>query len=134
MLPSREPDRPYAHRVASSDARVRVVVADDHPFFRDGVTRGLAQSGRIEVVAEVGDGRAALEVIRRAAPDVALVDYEMPDIDGLGVVRAVSATGCAPGCSCCPRTPTARSSSRPCRKEPQATWPRTPAGRRSSKR
>jgi two-component system, NarL family, nitrate/nitrite response regulator NarL len=68
--------------------RVRVVVADDHPFFRDGVTRGLQQSGRIDVVAEVGDGRAALEAIRRDRPDVALVDYEMPDVDGLGVVRA----------------------------------------------
>ena len=73
----------------SSDAPVRVVVVDDHPFYRDGVTRGLTNSGRIVVVAEVGDGRDALEVIRREQPDVALVDYEMPDIDGLGVVRAV---------------------------------------------
>jgi two-component system nitrate/nitrite response regulator NarL len=79
--------------VASSDARVRVLVADDHPFFRDGVTRGLVQSGRIEVVAEVEDGRAALEAIRRDLPDVALVDYEMPDIDGLGVVKAVVRDG-----------------------------------------
>ncbi|MDF3050054.1 MAG: two component transcriptional regulator, LuxR family [Pseudonocardia sp.] len=73
----------------SSDAPVRVVVVDDHPFYRDGVTRGLTNSGRIVVVAEVGDGRDALEVIRREQPDVALVDYEMPDIDGLGVVRAI---------------------------------------------
>jgi two-component system nitrate/nitrite response regulator NarL len=79
--------------VVSSDARVRVLVADDHPFFRDGVTRGLVQSGRIEVVAEVGDGRAALAAIRADAPDVALVDYEMPDIDGLGVVKAVVRDG-----------------------------------------
>jgi two-component system nitrate/nitrite response regulator NarL len=76
-----------------SDPLVRVLVADDHPFFRDGVTRGLVQSGRIEVVAEVGDGRAALAAIRRDAPDVALVDYEMPDIDGLGVVKAVVRDG-----------------------------------------
>jgi two-component system, NarL family, nitrate/nitrite response regulator NarL len=75
--------------VESSDAPVRVVVVDGHPFYRDGVTRGLTNSGRIVVVAEVGDGRDALEVIRREQPDVALVDYEMPDIDGLGVVRAV---------------------------------------------
>jgi len=77
----------------SSDTRVRVVVADDHPFFRDGVTRGLVHSGRIDVVAEVSDGRAALEAIRRTDADVALVDYEMPDIDGLGVVRAVVRDG-----------------------------------------
>jgi two-component system nitrate/nitrite response regulator NarL len=77
----------------SSDARVRVVVADDHPFFRDGVARGLVHSGRIEVVAEVGDGREALEAIRRDDPDVALVDYEMPDVDGLGVVRATVRDG-----------------------------------------
>jgi len=75
------------------DPLVRVVVADDHPFFRDGVARGLTQSGRIEVVAAVGDGREALEVIHRDTPDVALVDYEMPDIDGLGVVRAVVRDG-----------------------------------------
>jgi two-component system nitrate/nitrite response regulator NarL len=74
--------------VESSDVRVRVVIADDHPFYRDGVARGLVQSGRVDVVAEVGDGRAALEAIRSERPDVALVDYEMPDLDGLDVVRA----------------------------------------------
>ncbi|MCE0766898.1 response regulator transcription factor [Pseudonocardia kujensis] len=75
------------------DARIRVLVADDHPFFRDGVARGLVQSGRIEVVGEAGDGRAALEMIRDESPAVALVDYEMPDVDGLGVVRAVVRDG-----------------------------------------
>jgi two-component system nitrate/nitrite response regulator NarL len=74
--------------MSSSDPQVRVVVADDHPFFRDGVTRGLVQSGRVRVVAEAGDGRAALEAIRQERPDVALVDYEMPELDGLDVVRA----------------------------------------------
>jgi hypothetical protein len=70
----------------------RVVVADDHPFYRDGLTRGLTQRG-IEVVAEVGDGRAALEAIRRDAPDVALVDYEMPDVDGAGFLDRHHYTG-----------------------------------------
>ncbi|AEA27817.1 response regulator [Pseudonocardia benzenivorans] len=79
----------------SSDARVRVVVADDHPFFRDGVARGLTTSGRVEVVAEADDGRQALDAIREHSPDVALVDYEMPDIDGLGVVRATVRDGLA---------------------------------------
>ncbi len=68
---------------------VTVVVVDDHPFFRDGVTRGLVSSGRIKVVGEAGDGREGLEVIAREHPDVAVVDYQMPDMDGLAVVHAI---------------------------------------------
>jgi two-component system nitrate/nitrite response regulator NarL len=75
--------------VQSSEAKVSVVIADDHPFFRDGVARGLTNSGRITVVGEAGDGREALEVIGRENPDVALVDYQMPELDGLAVVHAV---------------------------------------------
>lgn len=76
-------------RVQSSDQKVSVIIADDHPFFRDGVTRGLSNSGRITVVGEAADGREALEVIAREKPDVALVDYQMPELDGLAVVHAV---------------------------------------------
>jgi two-component system, NarL family, nitrate/nitrite response regulator NarL len=72
-----------------ASTRVRVVIADDHPFFRDGVSRGLAQDGRFEIVAEAENGRDALDAIRRERPDVALVDHQMPDLDGLAVVRAV---------------------------------------------
>jgi two-component system, NarL family, nitrate/nitrite response regulator NarL len=68
---------------------VTVVVVDDHPFFRDGVARGLTLSGRVKVLGEAEDGRQALEVIAREAPEVALVDYQMPDMDGIEVVRAV---------------------------------------------
>ena len=73
----------------SAEGMVRVVVVDDHPFFRDGVTRALVRSGRIEVVAEAGDGREALEVIRSLRPAVALVDYQMPELDGIGLLRVV---------------------------------------------
>jgi two-component system nitrate/nitrite response regulator NarL len=69
---------------------VTVVVVDDHPFFRDGVTRGLSQSGRVRVLGEAGDGREALEVIERERPQVALVDYQMPDMDGIAVVHALT--------------------------------------------
>jgi two-component system nitrate/nitrite response regulator NarL len=72
----------------STNARVRVVIADDHPFFRDGVRRGLSQDGRVEVVAEAENGLDALDAIRRERPDVALVDYQMPGLDGLAIVRA----------------------------------------------
>jgi two-component system nitrate/nitrite response regulator NarL len=70
-------------------ALVTVVVVDDHPFFRDGVARGLSQSGRIQVLGEAEDGRQALEVIGREKPQVALLDYQMPDMDGIAVVQAI---------------------------------------------
>lgn len=79
--------------MSQSTPRIRVLVADDHPFFRDGVTRGLLQSGVIDVVAQAQDGREALELIREHHPAVALVDYQMPEVDGLGVVRAVVRDG-----------------------------------------
>jgi two-component system nitrate/nitrite response regulator NarL len=69
--------------------RVTVVVVDDHPFFRDGVTRGLARDGRIEVVGEAGTGAEALAVIGRERPDVALVDYQLPDMNGVDVTHAL---------------------------------------------
>jgi two-component system nitrate/nitrite response regulator NarL len=72
---------------------ITVIVVDDHPFFRDGVTRGLVSSGYMKVVGEAGDGRAALELLERERPDVALVDYQMPDLDGLDVVHAAVRNG-----------------------------------------
>ncbi|MFE1226358.1 response regulator [Streptomyces sp. NPDC058759] len=70
-------------------ARVRVVVVDDHPIYREGIARGLALSGQIEVVAEAATGREALTAIRAEKPAVAVVDYRLPDLDGIAVVHAV---------------------------------------------
>jgi two-component system, NarL family, nitrate/nitrite response regulator NarL len=69
--------------------RVRVVVADDHPLYREGVVRALSASGQVEIVAEAEDGRAALANIQQHQPDVALLDYKLPDLDGVAVVNAV---------------------------------------------
>ena len=71
------------------------VVIDDHPFFRDGVSRGLTQSGRIKVLGEAENGRDGLDLIRRENPDVAVVDYQMPDLDGIEVVHAMVRDGLA---------------------------------------
>ena len=60
--------RPYSRRVRISDKKVTVVVADDHPFFRDGVTSALLTSGLITVVGEAGTGREALELIESHHP------------------------------------------------------------------
>jgi two-component system, NarL family, nitrate/nitrite response regulator NarL len=69
--------------------KVRVVVGDDHPLFRDGVVRALTSSGSIEVVVEADDGVTALEAIRTHSPQVALLDYRMPGMDGAEVAAAV---------------------------------------------
>lgn len=70
--------------------KIRVVVGDDHPVYRDGIVSALVGSGRVEVVAAVGDGRAALDAIREHNPVVALLDYRMPELDGLKVAHAVT--------------------------------------------
>lgn len=73
-----------------TDAQITCIVADDHPFFRDGVSRGLAMSGRIKVIGEAEDGVEALELIRRHQPQVAVLDQQMPRLDGIGVVHALA--------------------------------------------
>ncbi len=75
--------------MTGSQTRVRVVVGDDHPVYRDGVVRALESSGSADVVAAVGDGNAALDAIREHDPDVALLDYNMPGIDGIALAHAV---------------------------------------------
>lgn len=69
--------------------RVTVVVADDHPLYREGVVRALLASGNVEIVAEAEDGRSALAEIQAHQPDVALLDYKLPELDGVAVTHAV---------------------------------------------
>jgi two-component system nitrate/nitrite response regulator NarL len=70
--------------------RYRVLVVDDHPLFRDAIVRLLRSWAELEVIGEAGSGRAALERIRLDAPDVAVVDLRMPDIDGVQLCTAVT--------------------------------------------
>ena len=65
----------------------RVVIVDDHKMFRDGL-RGLinAEPG-MEVVGEAVDGREAIDVIRRLAPDVVVMDISMPGMNGIEAMR-----------------------------------------------
>lgn len=73
--------------------RVTVFVADDHPVFREGLVRALRSRPDLEVVGEAGDGRDALEEIRRLNPAVALLDVKMPALDGMQVAHAVKRDG-----------------------------------------
>jgi DNA-binding NarL/FixJ family response regulator len=66
---------------------IRVVVADDEPLVRAGLRMVLRPAADIEVVAEAGNGREALDAIASHRPDVALIDIRMPAVDGLAVLR-----------------------------------------------
>jgi two-component system, NarL family, nitrate/nitrite response regulator NarL len=71
---------------------VRIVIADDHPMFRDGLRRLLESEPGFEVVGEVARPAEAMAAIREHAPDVLLLDLLMPDGGGLAVLRALLAT------------------------------------------
>jgi DNA-binding NarL/FixJ family response regulator len=74
-----------------SRERVRVVVVDDHTVMRAGVVALLTGEDGIEIVGEAGDGRAALDLVERYDPDVALVDLRMPVLDGVGATAEIVA-------------------------------------------
>jgi two-component system nitrate/nitrite response regulator NarL len=69
--------------------RATVFVADDHPVFREGLIRAIRSRAELEFVGEAGDGRTALEEIRRLEPQVALLDVKMPGLDGTQVAHAI---------------------------------------------
>ena len=75
-------------RETFNNQKVRVVVADDHPLFREGLVRALTGSGLVEVVGEAEDGPSALALIKEHAPQVALLDHQMPGVDGGQVAAA----------------------------------------------
>lgn len=73
--------------------RTRVLIADDHPLFREAIVRVIEGRPDLELVAEASDGRAALEKIRELSPDVAVIDVRMPELDGSDVLVALREEG-----------------------------------------
>jgi DNA-binding NarL/FixJ family response regulator len=71
---------------------VRVVVADDHPMFRYGLTAVLAQDPGIEVLASVEDGAGLLTAVAAHHPDVVITDLTMPGLDGAAAATRLTAT------------------------------------------
>lgn len=66
--------------------KIRVVVAEDFPLVREGIVHALAADRAIDVLAQAGNGREALELAERLQPDVLMLDLRMPDLDGLAVL------------------------------------------------
>ena len=67
-----------------------MLIADDHPVFREGLVRAVGSRAELEASGEVADGRSALEAIAASHPAVALVDLKLPGVDGIGVATAVA--------------------------------------------
>ena len=68
---------------------IRVLVADDHPLFREGLRSSLASYAETELVGEVEDGGLAIEAALRLKPDVVLMDIRMPVCDGVTATRRI---------------------------------------------
>src|SRR3954454_5024921 len=75
------------------DARVRAVVADDHPLYRDGITRAIKQRPDLELVGECDDGRDALTMAQELQPQVAVLDMNLPSLTAVQIARALTDTG-----------------------------------------
>jgi DNA-binding NarL/FixJ family response regulator len=73
----------------SAKQRIRVLLADDHVLFRQGMRLLLEEDRRLEVVAEADDGRQAVELACALRPDVALIDLGMPGGDGLEALERI---------------------------------------------
>lgn len=73
-------------------SRVRLMLADDHRMFRQGLRELIERKTPFEVVGEAQTGREVLEQVDRLRPDILLLDIQMPDLDGITVARQLGAS------------------------------------------
>lgn len=71
-------------------SKIRILMADDHPIFRTGMRALLEEQDDFEVIDSVDDGREAVELATREAPDVLLLDIELPGLSGVGVAQELA--------------------------------------------
>lgn len=69
--------------------KIRILVADDHPTFREGLCRFLEEEADMEIVARPEDGEAAVKMAKELHPDVAIIDVAMPKLNGLEAAKQI---------------------------------------------
>ena len=74
----------------TEELTIKVIVADDHAVVREGITRILATSDRIELVGEAETGDQAWLLIKDLTPDVALLDIRMPSMTGIDIIKSIN--------------------------------------------
>lgn|SRR5689334_15922055 len=72
--------------------RIKVLIVDDHPLFRQGLRQVVEADPRFEFIGETGDGTAALQSIQQMKPDVAVLDVNLPGMSGLEIARKLQST------------------------------------------
>jgi len=75
-----------------SNRPIRIVIADDHPIFRDGLRRLLESEPNLKVVGEASDGAEAVALAAQLQPDILLLDLAMPRVPGMEALRELAKT------------------------------------------
>lgn len=69
---------------------IKILIADDHPLFRSGVKTEIENIPDIEIIGETGDGKTALNLIVSLKPDIAILDFQMPELNALEVMEKLN--------------------------------------------
>jgi len=77
------------NKAVKKKLRIRVVVADDHPVMRNGLSGIITKQEDMEVIGQAADGEEAVKVTLQVKPDVVLMDVIMPVLDGIGATRKI---------------------------------------------
>jgi DNA-binding NarL/FixJ family response regulator len=80
---------PPKPKTGDRSKKIRILIADDHPIFRDGLKKLLSLEKDFQVVGEAEDGKEAVEMVQKLNPDILLLDLQMPNLSGIGVLEAL---------------------------------------------